>query len=60
MSIFDKDIIKNESDIEFEKKRRAFIKALRDASNKVNKLSKKGTQCYMIVGGPDLGKVLIK
>ena len=59
MSIFDKDIIKNESDIELEKKRQAFMESLLKAANEVNRLSKKGLGEYMVMGWPDLGKVFV-
>lgn len=49
MSVFDEYIIKNESDIELEKKRQAFMESLLNASNKVNELSKKGVREYMIM-----------
>ena len=59
MSIFDKDIIKNESDIEWEKKSQAFMESLLKAANEVNQLSKKGLGEYMVMGWPDLGKVFV-
>ena len=59
MSIFDKDIIKNESDIELLKKHQAFMESLFNASNQVNKLSKKAKGMYVIVGWSDLGKVFV-
>ena len=59
MSVFDKDIIKNESDIELEKKHQAFMESLLDASNKVNKLSKKVMNQYVVIGWPDLGEVFV-
>ena len=59
MSVFDKDIIKNESDIELEKKLQAFMESLLNAANEVNKLSKKGLGEYMVMGWPDLEKVFV-
>ena len=59
MSVFDKDIIKNESDIELEKKRRTFMESLLKASNKVNKLSKKANGVYVVMGRPDLGEAFV-
>jgi len=59
MSIFDKDIIKNESDIELLKKHQAFMESLLNASNQVNKLSKKAKGMYVIVGWPDLGEAFV-
>ena len=59
MSIFDKDLIKNESDIEIEKKRQAFMESLLNAANEVNRLNKKGLGEYVVMGWPDLGEVLV-
>lgn len=59
MSLFNSNIIQDESDIELEKKRQAFMESLLNAANEVNKLSKKGLGKYMVMGWPDLGKVFV-
>lgn len=59
MSLFNSNIIQDESDIELEKKRQAFMESLLNAANEVNRLSKKGLGEYMVMGWPDLGKVFI-
>lgn len=59
MSLFNSNIIQDESDIELEKKRQAFMESLLNAANEVNKLSKKGLSKYMVMGWPDLGKVFV-
>lgn len=59
MSVFNPNIIQDESDIELEKKRQAFMESLLNAANEVNRLSKKGMGEYMVMGWPDLGKVFV-
>jgi hypothetical protein len=60
MSVFNPNIIQDESDIELEKKRQAFMESLLNAANEVNRLSKKGMGEYMVMGWPDLGKVFVR
>lgn len=60
MSLFNPNIIQDESDIELEKKRQAFMESLLNASNKVNKLSKKAKGVYVVMGRPDLGEAFVR
>ena len=59
MSLFDENIIQDESDIESLKKHQAFMESLLKASNEVNELSKKAKGMYVIVGWSDLGEAFV-